>query len=250
MLPSGIPKLVATRTTGKYPLCNLYPEEFGTVQYLEQPGNFQATTIIDEPVRNATGPVPVNQGETVLKFPDGSEYRGQIKDGKPHGEGIYVRPDKSYHNGTWLYGVPNGYGVASYANGDTFKGMFKNGHRDGDAGEYINPRYKYIGGWRQGLMSGRGRLEWLGSNQLYEGEFVNNKFDGPGKFMFSNGSVFEGNYVNGMRNGRGKLLMPDGSHYIGDWQNNVSVGNAVYNDVQGNSVIGYWDNGNFVPKRA
>lgn len=47
MLPSGIPKLVATRTTGRYPLCNLYPEEFGTVQYLEQPGNFQATTVID-----------------------------------------------------------------------------------------------------------------------------------------------------------------------------------------------------------
>lgn len=248
VLPSGVPKLVATKSTGRYPLCNLYPEEYATVQYLEPSGAFQTTTTVQEVASN--GALAATSGELVLRFPDGSEYRGQVRDNKPHGEGIYVRPDRSYHNGTWLYGVPNGLGNALYANGDVYKGFFKNGRRDGDHGEYISQQYKYIGGWANGCMSGRGRLEWMGTGQMYEGEFLQNRFHGPGKFMFANGSVYEGIYINGQRHGRGKLLMADGSYYVGDWRNNVAVDTAVYNDVQGNSVIGFWENGNFIPKRA
>lgn len=255
-------------TSSKHPLCNLYPEDHtitvdmpyrqiggGLNSSYAQGGAGQINNqlLINEAYKSATNfgniTVPVG-GEMALKFPDGSEYRGNLRNNKPHGQGTYIRPDRTYHNGEWYNGLPQGYGVEAYPNGDVYKGLFQLGQREGEIGEYISPRFKYAGTWVEGMMSGRGKLNFVGSNQKYTGEFQRNKFHGFGLYTYPSGVTYEGFFVDGLKHGRGKLILPDGSFYLGDWERGQPTDKAVFNDKNGNSVIGYWQNGNFVPKSS
>ena len=74
--------------------CKLYPEDYGLIE------------------------------DDVLVFPDGSVYKGQIKEKKPHGRGIMTKKNGSSHEGEWVEGFASGYGVARYPNGDVYTGNF------------------------------------------------------------------------------------------------------------------------------
>jgi len=51
----------------------------------------------------------------------------------------------------------------------------------------------------------------------YEGDLVNGKPHGKGKFIDSNGDVYEGEFVNGKEHGKGKVIFSDGRCYEGDF---------------------------------
>ena len=47
-------------------------------------------------------------------------------------------------------------------------------------------------------------------------------FNGKGKEYYSNGNIrYEGDYVNGKREGNGKYIFEDGTYYIGEWKNGL-----------------------------
>ena len=55
-----------------------------------------------------------------IKYPDGSSYVGNMKDGRKHGLGIYRLPEGSEFVGQFVNGVVDGYGKIEWlAEGET-----------------------------------------------------------------------------------------------------------------------------------
>lgn len=72
--------------------------------------------------------------------------------------------------------------------------------------------------------------------EVYEGEVLNEKAHGLGKFIYTEGSVYEGRLYQGLRHGHGvlKTPLPSGKMF-------VSAGNWVKDKLHGEGVIEYGD---------
>ena len=58
-------------------------------------------------------------------LPDGGNYVGEFKDGKPNGQGTMTLPDGTKYTGEWKGGKPNGQGTEITTDGSKFVGEFK-----------------------------------------------------------------------------------------------------------------------------
>ena len=67
-----------------------------------------------------------------IKWDDGMKYKGQWKDGAPHGQGQSTAPDGCIYTGNFVKGVPEGKGKLQYPSGETYEGEFKNGKKSGE----------------------------------------------------------------------------------------------------------------------
>ena len=116
-------------------------------------------------------------------------------------------------------------------------------------GRYLNGRYTwddgkyYEGQFKNDLPNGKGVKYYSNGNILYEGYFLNGKFDGKGKYIYDNGDYFIGQYKNGLRTGKGKLYYRNGNiMYEGDFINNKRDGFGKYIYEDGKYYIGQWKN--------
>ena len=82
-------------------------------------------------------------GRGVLKFENGSVYRGEMKDGKMHGKGKMVirtikgeRDSREWYEGQFEFDLFEGYGVMYENHKAVYKGYWKYGMRHGK-GEYL-----------------------------------------------------------------------------------------------------------------
>ena len=92
------------------------------------------------------------------KYPDGSTYKGQYKNGKKHGFGLLIDPTGGGYQGFFEDGEPRGHGRTLDVKGEIFDG-------------YVN-----ASGQREGfghLLSANGTR--------YEGYFKNGRFEGKGE---------------------------------------------------------------------
>lgn len=64
----------------------------------------------------------------VLKFNDDWGYKGDLVDGKRHGEGILRLQDGRSFEGHFENNLPNGYGIYTDPEGNIYKGYWKNGN--------------------------------------------------------------------------------------------------------------------------
>ncbi len=87
-------------------------------------------------------------------YPDGSKYEGEFKDGKRHGQGIWIRPDGAKYKGEWVDDKPCGQGILIFTDGK-----------------------KYEGGWKEGKRHGQG-VETLPDGKIRSGEWAVGKFIG------------------------------------------------------------------------
>ena len=131
-------------------------------------------------------------------------------------------------------------------------------------GNYMNGKYVwedgkyYMGQFQNNLPNGKGIKYYPNGNILYEGDFINGKFEGNGKYNYDNGNyfigkyknglrigkgiiyynngsvMFEGEYVNGEKEGNGKYIWEDGQYYLGQWKNSLRHGKGIL----------YYSNGN------
>ncbi len=101
---------------------------------------------------------------------------------------------------------------------------------------------KYVGAVSNGMAKGKG-IAWDAQNdfiKLYEGDWVNNLFDGAGTLWNRNHfKLYEGNFKNGKKNGMGSQYYPDAT-YVGNWVNDKRSGKGkiIWND--GGSYDGDW----------
>ena len=78
---------------------------------------------------------------------------------------------------------------------------------------------------------------------MYEGDYINDNFEGNGKYIWEDGSHYIGQWKDDLRNGKGTLYYQNGKiNYDGDWVNGRPNGYGKY--IYGNDsyYIGQWKN--------
>lgn len=90
-------------------------------------------------------------GYAEIVWKNGHRYRGQIKNGKPHGKGeIVLNSDESY-NGNWNQGRIEGQGTYYRTSYDYLYGTFSNGQINGKGVHYYQEKIVYNGLWVNGF---------------------------------------------------------------------------------------------------
>jgi len=174
--------------------------------------------------------------------------------------GRYNYDNGEYYIGELRYSTPNGKGKLYYKNGDIkYDGDFVKGKRHG-LGKYYFSDYSwfvmedkkkfffmkgdyYFGQFENDNMHGKGIIYLVDGRVKYDGDLVNNKFEGNGKYYFESGGYyvgqlkqdmqhgygkmydkdgslrFEGNFVNDHMHGMGKMYFEDGQYYVAQFTN-------------------------------
>eukprot|EP00397_Hematodinium_sp_SG-2012_P062298 GEMP01083916.1.p1 GENE.GEMP01083916.1~~GEMP01083916.1.p1 ORF type:complete len:143 (+),score=25.62 GEMP01083916.1:40-429(+) len=60
-------------------------------------------------------------------YTNGDTYTGDFKDGKKHGQGVYVYRNDDEYSGTYVENERHGVGLFTYAAGGKYHGNFSNG---------------------------------------------------------------------------------------------------------------------------
>ena len=153
----------------------------------------------------------------------------------------------NYENGDYFLGLlknnlPFGKGVLYYKNGDIqYEGEFVKGKKQGlgkyyfdDNTWYVMENNKeflfgkgdyYFGQFFNDDMHGKGII-YLNNKIKYDGDFVNNKFNGFGKYYFENGDYYIGEVKDDMQHGKGKLYDKNGNirvegNFVNDHLNGI-----------------------------
>ena len=63
-------------------------------------------------------------------------------------------------------------------------------------------------------------MYYSNGNIKYEGDWINDKKEGNGKYIWEDGNYYIGQFKNGLRNGKGTEYYSNGNiKYEGDWIN-------------------------------
>lgn len=191
-------------------------------------------------------------GYGIIHYTTGEEYEGEWKDGKADGIGILrsIISDEYevLYEGEWKEDIKEGIGVCeekSIGNKTVrrFEGMYENGMKNG-FGTYKSSDGEYFEGFfKDNTMNGYGLFR-KGDGDEYEGFFQNNKKEGKGVFTCKDGSVFKGMYRKDIKNGKGEFIYPNGNVFSGKWVNGKKQGIGKVQKANGGSVkYGEWDQG-------
>ena len=152
---------------------------------------------------------------------DGNTYLGTLKNGIFDGNGILSSDDNKYlYNGEWKDGVKHG------------------------KGQLITEKIKYSGKFENDQFSGRGIL-CDDKGNIYEGDFLNGKFEGYGHYKMSNGDNYIGEFKNGLFDGKGQLTDKNGNVFDGDFVKGKKEGFGVIITNKGEKIEGKYKNGIF-----
>lgn len=128
---------------------------------------------------------------------NGFEYKGQVKDGKPHGNGKMKDED----------GVFQG----TFANGEKVKGALF--YKDGSI---------YDGEWDENVFHGKGKY-FENGKIILDGLFKHEMFY-KGKRYYRDRTVYEGEYEDEQPQGHGVIVYPHGKKYEGEFDEGLIVG--------------------------
>jgi hypothetical protein len=97
-----------------------------------------------------------------------------------------------------------------------------------------------------GIPNGKGNQYYKGNekyfnSKLYEGEWLNGKFNGRGIFYRYNYIVYEGEWQNGLCHGKGIGFSDINKYYVGEWQNGFYHGQGTYFINNNKSYEGEWE---------
>ncbi|CAM9115659.1 unnamed protein product, partial [Ectocarpus fasciculatus] len=164
------------------------------------------------------------RGMTAIRFVDDHIYEGPYVDEESIGDDGLVPPEAR---------APNHWGVFRCNTGITYEGPTVDNHFDP---ENIQGHY----------------LCRLPSGDVYEGNFIDEHFFGPGKMKFTDGTEYEGEWHLGRISGYGMLRKPhlkwtyegtlddnqrngdginvwdDGAVYVGEWKGDIMEGRGIY----------------------
>ena len=80
-----------------------------------------------------------------------TKYMGEIKNGKPDGRGIKLKPDGGKYVGEFKDGLPNGQGTETFSNGEKYIGEFKDGKFHGQGTKTWSDGM-YVGKYKDGKL--------------------------------------------------------------------------------------------------
>lgn len=148
-------------------------------------------------------------GNGTVYYPNGSSFKGKIRDGIRTGHGTYSQNEDFRYTGEWINDIFHGKGVwetcspTSETNIQHYSGDFQNGIMTGSAVVSYTGGYVYRGDVVNGYRAGQGVLEDT-CRVLYRGYWAHNNYHGFGHRYYENGEYYVGYFKNGKRHGRGK----------------------------------------------
>lgn len=143
---------------------------------------------------------------------DGVKFNGFVKNGLPHHGTVKYADDLS---GKLLVDDETGICTITYSNGDV-----------------------YTGGLNGIMRHGFGSITIKETDEVYTGDFVNDKLTGTATVTAPNGAKYEGEMVDGKKNGIGKFTFSDGSYYYGEFKDDMRNGNGEQHNADGSSYYG------------
>ncbi|MEM7186910.1 MAG: 5'/3'-nucleotidase SurE [Bacteroidota bacterium] len=124
-------------------------------------------------------------------------------------------------------------------------------HGEGKLSVYEDNRklYDYQGLATEGKLNGQGSMRWAFDGDIYEGEFIDNRLNGYGKFYNDDGDHYEGYFDNWARSGEGTYWYEPESDvfkYEGLWKDDEpnGMGTMYYRD--GRVEYGLFEDGELV----
>jgi|TARA_B100000749_G_scaffold8990_1_gene7407 hypothetical protein len=207
------------------------------------------------------------QGSGTFTWASGTRYVGDWHQDRQHGEGWMVWANGTQYSGQWVYGHKEGHGtltIVSGANPPTyqiFEGIFLNDHPVD--GMYILEDGTEIGLLIEGQFVPKPQpcvvrksdtqiinmqmvqieICEFSSGNRYEGQMVDNLYQGHGVFTWANGALYVGEWHHGKQDGRGTLIFADGGRYLGDWAQGLRHGQGAMDWVDGRKYFGQWARG-------
>ncbi|CAJ1966176.1 unnamed protein product [Cylindrotheca closterium] len=122
------------------------------------------------------------------------EYTGSMMENKPHGVGSMIYDNGRILIGNWAQGVFQGQGCAIYENDDMCFGSFLKGKADGCV-SYITEYSRYIGDYQKNTRHGKGLYNDIQMG-IFNGDFVEGRFEGLGVHTAMNGNITKGRFEN------------------------------------------------------
>ncbi len=163
-------------------------------------------------------------------FPRGT-YKGQWKNGKLHGKGMYTEVWGGVYFGDYSNNNANGKGIYFLKSGTIFEGDFKNDLAHGKVKYTSEYGDQIIGDFKEHKANGYA-VEIKKNGIRYEGQWKNDLYHGEGKQFFPGGTDVdllktESQFSEGYRSGTGKLYYQGGCFYIGelayDWEQGKGI---------------------------
>lgn len=93
-----------------------------------------------------------------LTVKNGDLYAGEVRNGRPHGSGIYTWTDGGYYEGAWIDGKRHGRGKLVTAEGGEYVGEFRDGKVMGKGVYRTKSGYTYDGVFNGSLAEGEGTV--------------------------------------------------------------------------------------------
>ena len=179
-----------------------------------------------------------------LTLPDGSSYKGQVVDGKPHGKGVQIHGDSTRYEGEWRVGVASGKGSMYYNDGGFYEGVWKDDFHNGLGVSIFKDGTRYEGEHKDGFQNGFG-IQVFTNGSRYEGIWKDGRPHGLGKYRWPNGDYREGLWIDGEQNQNSKVIFITSSGYRheGEIKNNLPDGRGVRTWTDGSHYQGNWKKG-------
>ena len=95
-------------------------------------------------------PISLSDAQETNTLPNTAKYIGEMKDGKPNGQGKAILGRSVTYEGEWRAGKLNGQGTADWSDGTKFVGEFKNGKYDGQGTMTWSNGQKFVGEFFKG----------------------------------------------------------------------------------------------------
>ena len=231
------------------------------VRYLNIPklDNFYTQSILDEKaIRSILKKIIPNPNNTsfLLLFSKTKSFQYWLTDVSENLFYLspYITSDKSItlfledgntYIGTLNKGLFDGFGtLSSLDNKYLYTGEWKDGLKHGK-GQLITEKIKYSGKFENDVFSGNKGVLCDEKGNIYEGDFVNGKFEGYGHYKMSNGGNYIGQFKNGYFEGKGQLTDKKGNVFNGNFVKGQKDGYGLIVKSNGETIEGKYKNGIF-----
>lgn len=130
----------------------------------------------------------------------------------------------------------------NYSDGSFYMGMIKNGVREGQGLYYFSHQEVYGGDWKNDRFDGNG-VYIYDNGDIYEGSLQMGLKEGKGIYHYANGNKYDGDWSNNMKNGFGVFYINTQEKFEGFWADNEKSGPGVYYFSTGDKFEGSWSKG-------